>query len=132
MPFVKGFNYVTWNFTEASHGKGAPDGVGAALKNLADRTVSYGNNIPDVNTMYEQLSAHSSVRLYMVTLDEISSGFEHVPPSLKTGTMKIHQVRLWDMDLNKLALLTYHNHFLRLNATDIVIKNLQIMYLFNV
>lgn len=38
--FMKGFKTVTWNFTEASHGKEAPDGVGGALKNLADCVVA--------------------------------------------------------------------------------------------
>ena len=51
VPFVEGFMNVTWNFTEASHGKGAPDGVGGALKNLADRIVSYGSSIPDADTL---------------------------------------------------------------------------------
>lgn len=41
VPFLKDFTSVTWNFTEASHGKGAPGGVGDALKNLADRKVAY-------------------------------------------------------------------------------------------
>lgn len=30
--FDMGFQCETWNFFEASHGKGAPDGVGGALK----------------------------------------------------------------------------------------------------
>lgn len=99
VPFMRGFEYVTWNFTEASHGKGAPDGVGGALKNLADRIVAYGTNIPDANTLYKQLEAHSSVRLYMVTEDEINSGHELIPPLLKTvpGTMRIHQVGQCDV-----------------------------------
>ena len=32
VPFKLGFKKVTWNFLEAGHGKGAADGVGAALK----------------------------------------------------------------------------------------------------
>lgn len=28
---TKGFSNATWNFSEAGHGKGTPDGVGAAL-----------------------------------------------------------------------------------------------------
>ncbi|XP_063044317.1 uncharacterized protein LOC134438636 [Engraulis encrasicolus] len=27
VPFLMGFQHVTWNFSEASHGKGAPDGI---------------------------------------------------------------------------------------------------------
>lgn len=36
----RGFKRGTWNFFEASHGKGDPDGVGGLLKWTADRLVS--------------------------------------------------------------------------------------------
>ena len=93
VPFVQGFTHVTWNFTEASHGKGAPDGVGGALKNLADRIVAYGTSIPDADTLFEQLNHNSSVRPFKITEEDITSG-ELVPPYLKAvpGTMRIHQV----------------------------------------
>lgn len=68
VPFLHGFKYVTWNFTEASHGKGAPDGVGAALKNLADRIVAYGQSIPDADTLFQQLTLNSSVTLFQVCM----------------------------------------------------------------
>ena len=61
VPFLKCFNYVTWNFTEASHGKGAPDGVGGALKNLADQIVASGTDIPDMRALITTLNEHSSV-----------------------------------------------------------------------
>jgi len=32
----------TWNFFEASHGKGAADGVGGVLKRTSDRLVKQG------------------------------------------------------------------------------------------
>lgn len=85
---------MTWNFTEASHGKGAPDGVGAALKNLADIIVSYGTSIPDADTLFEQLMLNSSVRLFKVTEEDIKRSGELVPPHLKSvpGTMRVHQV----------------------------------------
>lgn len=94
VPFMRGFNHVTWNFTEASHGKGAPDGVGGALKNLADRIVSYGTSIPDADTLFEQLNLNSSVRLFKITEEDVKTSAEFVPPDLKTvpGTMRIHQV----------------------------------------
>lgn len=34
-----------WNFFEAGHGKGAPDGVGGTLKRVADAYVATGKNI---------------------------------------------------------------------------------------
>lgn len=94
VPFMQGFNHVTWNFTKASHGKGAPDGVGGALKNLADRIVSYGTSIPDAETLFEQLNLNSSVRLFRIIEEDIKTSAELVPPYLKPvpGTMRIHQV----------------------------------------
>ncbi|XP_048092646.1 uncharacterized protein LOC125289715 [Alosa alosa] len=94
IPFMMGFQHVTWNFSEASHGKGAPDGVGGALKNLADRIVAYGTNIPDVDTLHQQLDAQSSVHILKITEDDINRSSELVPPTLKAlpGTMKIHQL----------------------------------------
>ena len=106
VPFIHGFQWVTWNYTEASHGKGAPDGVGGALKNLADRIVSYGTSIPDADALYEQLERNSSVTLYKVSEEKIKESSELVPPHLKAvpGTMKIHQVSQLNklMQLNKL------------------------------
>jgi hypothetical protein len=34
-----------WLFTEAGHGKGAPDGVGGSLKRMADGYVSTGGSL---------------------------------------------------------------------------------------
>ncbi|KAI4830301.1 hypothetical protein KUCAC02_001941, partial [Chaenocephalus aceratus] len=89
-----GFKSVTWNYTEASHGKGAPDGVGGALKNLADRLVAYGTDIPDAEALLHNLSKQSSVKLSKVTEEKVETYRELVPPSLKTvqGTRKVHQL----------------------------------------
>ncbi|CAL8237232.1 unnamed protein product [Arctogadus glacialis] len=72
---------------------GAPDGVGGALKNLADRIVAYGTSIPDADTLFEQLNHNSSVRLFKITEEDITTSGELVPPYLKAvpGTMRIHQ-----------------------------------------
>lgn len=101
---MKGFMNVTWNFTEASHEKGVPDGVGGALKNLADRIVSYGTSIPDADPLFEQLKLNSSVRLFKITEEDIKRSSELVPPHLKSvpGTMRVHQV-------SQLKTITYPN-----------------------
>jgi hypothetical protein len=41
----RGFHFTTWNFCESGHGKGAPDGVGAAAKRQADEYVTRVYNI---------------------------------------------------------------------------------------
>ena len=94
VPFMHGFKSVTWNYTEASHGKGAPDGVGGALKNLADRIVAYGTSIPNADSLYDQLKVNSSVTLFKVSEEKIKASSELTPPDLKVvpGTLKIHQV----------------------------------------
>lgn len=46
---------ITWNYTEARHGKGAPDGVEAVLKRTADKLVHYGRDIGDFESFCEVL-----------------------------------------------------------------------------
>lgn len=43
--------HFTWNYHEAGHGKGAPDGVGGACKRIADTLVSQGNDIPNASSL---------------------------------------------------------------------------------
>lgn len=51
-----GFSGATWNFFEAGHGKGIPDGVGASVKRAADRRVLHGADILDSKTLVGMLS----------------------------------------------------------------------------
>lgn len=76
-PYKYGFKEITWNFFEASHGKGAPDGVGGALKRSADRIVAHGGDIPDAQSLYEKLkSLDTSVELFFVPERDIESKTE--------------------------------------------------------
>ena len=51
--FDSGFEYSTWNFLEVSHGKGAADGIGAAIKRAADHQVTVkGHNITCTKELY--------------------------------------------------------------------------------
>lgn len=54
-PFKRGFKGISWNFFEASHGKGAPDGVGDTLKRSADTIVCHGGDIPNAEAMFHKL-----------------------------------------------------------------------------
>ncbi|XP_067440303.1 uncharacterized protein [Thunnus thynnus] len=45
-----------WIFLEVSHGKGTPDGVGGALKRMADSLVSEGTDIPDASELFPVLN----------------------------------------------------------------------------
>ncbi|KAK7939061.1 hypothetical protein WMY93_002387 [Mugilogobius chulae] len=74
--------------------QGAPDGVGGALKNLADRIVSCGTNIPNAEILYDQLRVSSSVKLFKISEEDTEKISELVPLTLKAvaGTMPIHQL----------------------------------------
>lgn len=69
----------TWNFFEAAHGKGAPDGIGAALKRAADRLVSQGVDVTDAKTMYEKLKPDTTVKLFFVGEDRLQNDVLDVP-----------------------------------------------------
>ena len=48
-----------WIFTECGHGKGAPDGVGAAVKRLGDKYVSAGNSLLNSEDLLQAASGSS-------------------------------------------------------------------------
>ena len=90
-----GFEKLTWNFTEAGHGKGAPDGVGGLIKRTADKLVSHGNDISDANEFYHAMkNAGLALDLHMIADDSIFAMDKTSSVSLKPlpGTMTIHQV----------------------------------------
>lgn len=60
LPFILGFKEVTWNFSEKAHGKGAPDGVGGAVKRTADQRVKMGADIQTPKELYEALQSTAS------------------------------------------------------------------------
>ena len=63
--FDLGFKFSTWNFMEAGHGKGAPDGIGAAIKRQADHLVVVTEkDISCAADLVQGLtSQHSSVKI---------------------------------------------------------------------
>ncbi|CAI5695050.1 unnamed protein product [Oreochromis niloticus] len=96
-PFKKGFKNISWNFFEASHGKGAPDGIGATLKRSADTIVRHGGDIPNAEAMFHKLrDMGTSVELFFVGEDDVERKVKEIidGPTLVPvkGTMKIHQV----------------------------------------
>lgn len=89
-----GFLGGTWNFFEASHGKGAADGVGGAIKRALDLKVSQGVDIPNAQTAFDVLkSTETVIRLFYVA-PEIKLLEPSIAQTLTplTGTMKIHQL----------------------------------------
>lgn len=93
VPFLFGFKKVTWNFSEKSHGKGAPDGVGGAAKRCADDFVRKGGDIQDPKDLFNVLQDKaSSIKYFWIDETEVSRYDEAVPNELPLvkGTLKIH------------------------------------------
>lgn len=89
------FMWGTWNFFEANHGKGAADGIGAALKRTADSKVASGTDIPNASEFFSVLKNLTTIQLYQITEEDIQSVAKTIPcklPVLK-GTMTVHQMR---------------------------------------
>ena len=94
--FDLGFRHSSWNFLEASHGKGAADGIGAAIKRAADHQVNVkGRDIACAKDLVECVQQSSSVKMFLVDETSIEEVEESLPSSLKPipSTMKLHQVR---------------------------------------
>jgi hypothetical protein len=93
--FDVGFNSTTWNFLEASHGKGAADGFGAVLKRSADRFVNEGGDIIGSDDLILALqSKGTSVKLVKISEDQVKEIEDELPSTLRPipKTMQIHQV----------------------------------------
>ncbi|XP_058888822.1 uncharacterized protein LOC117972307 [Acipenser ruthenus] len=91
----KGFAAGTWNFFEASHGKGAPDGVGAVLKRTADMLVSKGKDITNASDLFRSLSeVDTTIKLFYVDSEAVDKATDQMPLNIPVvpSTMRIHQL----------------------------------------
>lgn len=85
----------TWSFFEASHGKGAADGIGGSVKRTLDFKVSHGLDIPDAQKAFEVLQdAESSIKMFLIPPENIQPLDSCVVSKLLPirDTMKIHQL----------------------------------------
>lgn len=86
---------ILWHFSEAGHGKGAPDGIGGYLKRTADKLVALGNDIHNLQTMITLLEKNCpSVSLFIIESSCISEIEKLIPQQIPCfkGTMKAHQI----------------------------------------
>ena len=65
------YSLATWNFFEASHGKGAPDGIGGSLKRTADRLTRQGVDLSTPKQVYNALRDISTIKLFFVDEREV-------------------------------------------------------------
>jgi hypothetical protein len=94
VPCDLGFKKVCWNFSEASHGKGVADGVGAAVKRLCDNMVLSGLDLTDASSVCSAIKEVSKTKIYEIPSDFSKSGIclpDKQIPSV-SGIMKVHQV----------------------------------------
>jgi len=104
--FDYGFENGNWNYFEASHGKGAADGVGGVLKRTADRLVKQGTDLPNALVVYEHLVNIANVELYFVNEGAVSNAVSKLNQvgDLPTvpGTMSLHQIHVNSRNPGKL------------------------------
>lgn len=87
---IYGFK-ATWNFFEASHGKGAADGIGGTIKRKMDSLVAYGSDITDAESAFEMLNKSGiKIKLFYIPEDTIQIQTMELTPV--PGTMALHQV----------------------------------------
>lgn len=56
IPLFPDLETLSWNFSEAGHGKGAPDGVGATLKRTCDRLVATSGDVSNFEEFVQCVS----------------------------------------------------------------------------
>lgn len=89
---------VTWNFSEAGHGKGAPDGIGGTVKRTADRLVAMGDSIPNFAKFVELMKkSFDNITLHTISKEAISKKEQILDEDTTVvqpfkGTMKVHQL----------------------------------------
>ncbi|KAH3708521.1 hypothetical protein DPMN_067973 [Dreissena polymorpha] len=86
IPFELGFASVNRSYTEAGHGKGAPDGVGAVVKREAD-----GTDITGAQQLCTLLNANLNVQMFYIPDEKFSVSTSHNQQTVK-GTKKIDHV----------------------------------------
>lgn len=90
------FKKITYNYSEAGHGKNAADGIGAALKRTADDLVKYGADIPDFETFCKlMIEKNLNIIISIVTRQDIDAVNKKLPKNLKSipGTRQVYQIR---------------------------------------
>lgn len=87
---------IIYNFSEAGHGKGAADGIGAVIKRTADRLVAEGNDINNFDILLKVVKERcSNMFISSVSETDIQAMEPLLPPDIPTftGTMKVHQYK---------------------------------------
>lgn len=90
---------ISWNYHEAGHGKGAPDGIGAVVKRTADNHVKYGGDVATFEDFVEVVQKNiKNVELIVIEEEAISK--KKIPKNIPAfkGTIRVHQA-VWSSSL---------------------------------
>nr|CAI5819968.1 unnamed protein product [Callosobruchus analis] len=88
---------VTWNYHEAGHVKGAPDGIGGVCKRTADRIVAQGTDVSCFDKLVEVLKANCPgivfFEVYASEIEKFSDTISKGEILPFRGTMKVRQIK---------------------------------------
>lgn len=96
---------ITWNYSEAGHGKGAPDGIGAVIKRTADNLVTFGEDISTFSQFIDIVKQNvENIAIMIVDENEVLAKEAILPKNLIPfqGTLNVHQV-LWKKNSSNLV-----------------------------
>lgn len=94
--------FMTWNYSEKGHGKGAPDGIGGCIKRMADRLVAHGADVASVNDLVNTIKINvKNITALFVPQDTIQTFSTYLPSNEKDiprfkGTRQAHQI-VWNI-----------------------------------
>lgn len=80
------FDLCTWNFWEAGHGKGAPDGIGGLVKRNCDRAVAMGKDVTDVEVFLNTIN-HQNINSFLIDGSKIDDKVKKVQHIQKDNTI---------------------------------------------
>lgn len=90
----KNIEKISYNFTEAGHGKSCADGVGAVIKRTADQATAYGADVEDISALVKIIQ-QQKINVYseVIHSKDIEKIDKHIPNHIETfkGTMRAHQ-----------------------------------------
>ena len=92
---IYGFKTWQWNFSQAGHGKGAVEGIGGAVKRIADSAILHGSDIKDGSAFFNTVANQMSIKLHYIPESSLQLKEKMLPKSELTtvkGTLKLHQI----------------------------------------
>lgn len=98
---------INWHFSEAGHGKGAPDGVGGCIKRTCDNAVTNGQDISNIDSFISCLKGNcKGIEIFAKIVPKTILARDPMPPSQGDLLRLLLSVK-WEMDENSLTRSLY-------------------------